>query len=145
MKLKIGLKSKPSFSLQFDYSLSIALGEESPAISGLNPLIGDGIEEARRRLLSNLGAPKSKRATKAKTRERSPAKSVVHDLDSSSDDERERIRSRSRRRSRSRSSVPTGTYAEYNWVMLEQYWPLDQRPAVPYQGYLHYISLASNI
>ena len=75
------------------------------------------------------------RRGKSKQKERSARDREILDVDSSSDDDRRRDRSRSvRRRSRSRSPTRRGGYNEYNWIMLGQFWPVDQRPAIPYQG-----------
>ena len=119
------------------FKFLLCLGEDSPAIQTSNPMLGQGIEEARRRLQTNLGAAKPRPKGKSKPRQRSPAKSDTQDVDSSSEDGRVRIRSRSRRRSRSRSPRSGSSYCEYNWVMLEHYWPIDQRPAIPYKEYIH--------
>lgn len=118
------------------HDISIA-GEESPALPDLtNSILGNGIAEQRRTLAANL-ADKNQlsRRGKSKPKDRTPREPDIHEVDSSSDDERQRARSRSsRRRSRSRTPETRRGYSAHNWVILGQFWPVDQRPAVPYQG-----------
>ena len=124
------------------------LGEDSPAIE-ISSIIGDGIAEQRRALVAGLvdKAQNSRARAKSKQKEsrERPRSREIHEVEDSSDEDRRRNRSRSsRRRSRSRSPTPRRGYAEYNWVMLGQFWPIDQRPAVPYQGILAYSTMFEN-
>lgn len=113
-------------------------GEESPAIE-ISSILGDGIAEQRRALIAGLAdrtqSSRPRAASKQKESRGRPGSQEIHEVEDSSDEDRRRNRSRSsRRRSRSRSPTPRRNYSEYNWVMLGQFWPEDQRPAVPYQG-----------
>ena len=119
-------------------------GGESPAVE-IRSLIERGVAASRQRVLADLGSRAPRNKAKSKAREKSTPKDV-HDIDSSSEDERRVRKSRSRRRrssshrrSRTRSRSPTSrsSYCAYNWEILGQYWPIDQRPEVPFQEYKH--------